>query len=264
MQLTKQKSLFGKREFEHGQITVDNARLYPFVRTLLCVADESRIEWDGEKLNASVVDPANVHAVHTSLSADSDLEPITEGFNLKYLHGRIQNKPRTSNSVNVTLDIARPNGSIQIHEEKDGYTWDVSERLKFIDPDSIRQNPDMRDIETEAAALIPIKPLRSFVSDLRTTEPIELKTDGKTLRVGQIDGPGKYHSIAEFDGVYVENEAVSIFSYDYFKNIVETLHIIGVESVYVEWADEYPMFAYFMTDYGLEGMHMLAPRIMSE
>lgn len=261
-QLTRQEQLFGEVDEHYGTVSIPNKDLWPFVRVVHSIVDECKLQSDGETFSVRAIDPANVGMVDVEFDPDTSI-PWTEtlGINMKYLSGRLQNKPRTSNnSVDVELDMALPYGSINVSEEVDGRTYHLSERLGLIDPHSIREEPDFPDLETDATVDLPVKRLYDFLRNKPQDNHLEFDSYGAQVRIGERGDTTDYTAALTFEEDVGEAEAM--YSPDYLKSIFKGLNAVGIETVTAKWADEFPI-RFFFEEGNLSGMFMLAPRIQA-
>lgn len=255
-QTTRQEALFGERDIDHGTFTVDNVRLYPFLRLQRALVDESKFRFTDDGLRVRAVDPANVGMVDMTLDVDHDLGETVAGVNVKRLSGLCQNKPR---SVTLDIELARPYGTVSIEQEfANGQVWDVTERFGFIDPGSIRQEPDVPDIDYDATAEVDIRLLAAFIDD-REDHQIELIAEDGTLTVAEPGEETDYRAVAETN-IDIEGEAESTYSVDYLDGMFSAMKSVGIKTATLMWSTEFPLTIEFETDH-IDGMYLLAPRI---
>lgn len=248
-QLT-QSRLFGDVETEHGTLTIPNERLYPLLRIVNSIADEAKLRFHSDGISVSVVDPSNVNMVEVSLDWDHGID-ATLGANVEFLHGRLGNIPR---DADLTLELAEPHG--QIHVEKSG--WDIHERVSWLAVDSLRDSPEVPDLELPVSATVNPEPIASYIGGRETTDNIELETVDGELRITQAGG-GVAKSVARTD-IDAGESVKSIFSYKYLKDSFTTLRSIGADAVTIEIGDEFPVEIHFETEH-ISGMYLTAPRI---
>jgi proliferating cell nuclear antigen len=250
MSALTQGSLFDEPEVDHGGITVSNGEIYPFFRTVSTLVDECKLDVEPGELSVRAVDAANVGMIDVALSHEHGLSEFTQGVNVTDLHSRLATKPRT---VDVDINFGSPEG--KLHIKNDG--WDVTERLRFIDPDSVRMRPDLPDVDLPVSVEVEVAPLASYLSAETRVGDFEFRTRDGRLEVAERNDD--YESVAETD-VDADKEVESVFSDDYITDVFTTLRSVGVETATVNIGDEFPLIVDFETD-SLSGYYMVAPRI---
>lgn len=259
-QLTRQEQLFGEVDRHYGEVTIPNKDLWPFVRVVSSIVGECRLHSDGDSFSASMVDPANVAMVNVTFEPETSIpwdEPI--GIDVEYLNGRLQNKPRTeNNSVDVTLDVARPYSTISVSEEINGREYHLSERLGLIDTDSIRPDPDTEFGEFDAEVEVDVKPLYDFIRNKPKDNHLRFVSDGSLVRIGEAGDASDYTAALELE--QETGEAETIYSPDYLKDMLKALKAVNVDTVTMQWSSEYPVKIDFETG-KLKGDFGMAPRV---
>jgi proliferating cell nuclear antigen len=258
-------SHFGEQETEYGTVEVSNNDLYPFVRVINALADETRLTVDDEGFHTRVVDPANVCMVDVTLQITTELDTFTTAAPIERLYKLLQNKPR---DAEVELTFAEPNGTIRIQKESRlGNAWDVSERVSFLESGMVRDTPDPIEEEgTDTSVTVDVYEMHQhFQSRVKESksQAVEFSVvDGK-FQIGLIGEEADFDSIATVD-VAVDGDSTAVFSLDYLKSVFKALNSLsGVEDVTMRWGQQYPMFIEFEQE-SLAGEYALAPRIRSE
>lgn len=264
-QLTRQEQLFGIRDAEFGTLTAENVRLYPFCRAVRALVDEAKVDPTDDGLHVRAVDPGNVGMVKASVDLDGDVPDETFGTNIKKLAGKLQNKPR---DATVTLECAMPNGVLRLDEEfANGRVWDIRERVGFLDPDSIRERPDLPELDFDVSVDLSLETLSAITSRYPSGHPIELAAVDGELRIGAIrkssdDEAGEYHGLAttDYDG---DGEATALYGSHYLSDILTGIHAIGADMVTLSWSDEFPIRLEASGEY-VDTEWYIAPRIRQE
>lgn len=265
-QLTEQERLFGQREVSYGTVTVSNADLFPFFRLTGAVVSECRLRYDGDTFQVRAADPSNVAMGDVTLDVDTDLQTeFTIGLNNEHVGNLLQNKPRGDDAVDVTLDLNRPHSTLSVESEyANGRVWNLTERFGLLDPDSIRQEPDLPNVEFDCRADLPVPTVSSYATSRDSTNPIRFEASGGGFRLAQLnddtDHDAEYDSMMETTDVDVEGVGSSMYGHYWVKKMFSALNAVGVDTATVEWTDDYPMMVSF--DGGsVSGYYMLAPRI---
>jgi hypothetical protein len=245
-----QSRLFGDAEEQHGTVTIPNERLYPFLRVVHSIGDEVRLEFGDGEISASIVDVGNVSMVEVSLDFDHSVD-ATLGANVEYLHGRLGNIAR---DAGVELELSEPHG--QIYVEKGD--WDIHERVSWLAADSIRESPEVPDLDLPISAEVDPDPIASYISNRDTTDNLKLETVDGELRITQTGGEVA-QSVARTD-VDAAEDVESVFSYGYLKDAFTTLRSLSLDTVTVELGSEFPIKIHFETEH-MNGMYLTAPRI---
>jgi proliferating cell nuclear antigen len=249
----------------------------PFLRPISKLIDEAKFRFTDDGVSVRAVDAANVAIVDTTLYAaafnryerDRDL---TVGATLSSFNGIVK-RARKRKDDELTLTASRDELRSNIRREADGVMLATSDATRTIDPDSIRQEPDIPDLRgsdeydygnvdlplsafTEAASHVLDAfdhiGFRSVDGDL-LVEPVSAKVDSRGVRL-------------EGQGIGVEGAA--LFSGDYMESIVAGLKSADVDRVTLAYAPESPVYLEAeRTEDGKtvqEITFMMAPRVQSE
>jgi len=237
--------------------------LQTMVDTVSALVDETKMHFNEAELNIRAVDPANVGMVDQTLEAGAFESYNGSGELIALNLTRFEDIIAMADSdelIELTLNLERGQLNIQFN----GLTYN----LALIDPDSVRQEPDIPDLDLSAEIIAETSRLDRgikaadmvsdhiqlefdvedeafLVSAEGDTDDVDLRTDGDEL----ID--------------YTPGEAKSLFSLEYLKDMNKA--IPSDAAVTVELGEEFPVKLHF--DYGESLGHvtyMLAPRIQSD
>ena len=228
------------------------------------LVDECKIRLDGSGLSIRAVDPANVGMVDLELAAgefesyEADGELV--GVNLSRLED-IVGMADAGQLIQFELDEQ----TRKLHIQIDGLEY----TLALIDPDSIREEPDIPDLDLPAEVVVEGGDIgravtaADMVSDhiaLGVDEGEELfyvDAEGGTDDVHFELGPEDYISLAP-------GEAHSLFSLDYLKDMGKA--IPGDAEVTIELGEAFPVKMHFGggDDGKSQVTYLLAPRIKSD
>jgi len=227
------------------------------------LVDECKIRLNEEELSIRAVDPANVGMVDLTLEAAAfksyEADGGVIGVNLDRLED-IAGMAESDDLVHLKLDEE----TRKLHIEVEGLSY----TLALIDPDSIRQEPDIPDLDLPAEITLEGAQLN------RGIKAADMVSDHIRLRVDE--GDETFHIEAEGDTDDVDLEltseglialqagpADSLFSLDYLKDMNKAINADA--EVRVELGEEFPVKLHYEFAEGLGNVtFMLAPRIQSE
>jgi proliferating cell nuclear antigen len=251
---------------------IDAADLETYLEAYATLVDEMKLNITPEGFTARAVDPANVAMIDETLPADRfehySSTGGTIGFNLDRLLN-ILGMAETGDRAELELDQETRKLQIQL--------GGLSYTLALIDPDSIRAEPDIPELDLAAEATI------TGAQFDRGLTAVDMVTDHLTLRVGETDD-GEEALVIEGEGdtddvdleltgeeclglAGVDSEAESLFSLDFLKDMNKA--IPKSTEVTLRFDDEHPVMIEFDAlpnddDGELPVRFMLAPRIKSE
>jgi proliferating cell nuclear antigen len=227
------------------------------------LVDECKIRLDEEGLTIRAVDPANVGMVDLELSETAFESYETDGGVIGVNLDRLEDIVGMADSgqlVHLELDEE----TRKLHIQLDGLEY----TLALIDPDSIRQEPDLTDLDLAAEIVIEGKDIA------RAVKAADMVSDHIALGVDADDEEFFVEAEGDTDDVHLElgredlidltaGEARSLFSLDYLKDMNKA--IPKDAEVTMELGEEFPVKMHF--DFAEGDGHvtfMLAPRIQSE
>ncbi|MFB6107634.1 MAG: DNA polymerase sliding clamp [Haloplanus sp.] len=227
------------------------------------LVDECKVRLNEDGLAIRAVDPANVGMVDLSLDAAAfesyEADGGVIGVNLTRLED-IAGMANAGDLVHLELDEE----TRKLHIRIDGLSY----TLALIDPDSIRQEPDIPDLDLPAEIVAEGNQLS------RGIKAADMVSDHINLRVDE--EAETFHIEAQGDTDDVDFElgtddlialtagpADSLFSLDYLKDMNKA--IPGDAEVTVELGEEFPVKLHYEFAEGMGNVtFMLAPRIQSE
>jgi proliferating cell nuclear antigen len=227
------------------------------------LVDECKVRLNEDGLSIRAVDPANVGMVDLSLDAAAfesyEADGGVIGVNLARLED-IAGMGNAGDLVHLELDEQ----TRKLHIRIDGLSY----TLALIDPDSIRQEPDIPDLDLPARIVVEGNQLDRGIT------AADMVSDHINLRVDEDEAT--FHIEAEGDTDDVDFEigagdlidldagpADSLFSLDYLKDMNRA--IPGDAEVTVELGEEFPVKLHYDFAEGLGNVtFMLAPRIQSD
>ena len=227
------------------------------------LVDECKIHLNEDGLAIRAVDPANVGMVDLELSSDAfesyDADGGLIGVNLSRLED-IAGMADAGQLIHLELDEE----TRKLHIQIDGLEY----TLALIDPDSIRQEPDLPDLDLPATVVIEGADLD------RAVRAADMVSDHIALGVDEADELFYVDAEGDTDDVHLElgvddlidlevGPAHSLFSLDYLKDMNKA--IPKDAEITAELGDEFPVKLHFDLAEGQGSVtYMLAPRIQSD
>ncbi|MFB6071934.1 MAG: DNA polymerase sliding clamp [Halobacterium sp.] len=227
------------------------------------LVDECKIHLDEDGISIRAVDPANVGMVDLDLGAAAfesyEADGGVIGVNLSRLED-IAGMADAGQLVQLELDEE----TRKLHIQIDGLEY----TLALIDPDSIRQEPDIPDLDLPAHVVVEGADInRAVTAADMVSDHIALGVDTAAEQF-YVDAEG------DTDDVHLEldrddlidldaGDAHSLFSLDYLKDMNKA--IPKDAEVELELGDEYPVKLHFdIAEAQGRVTYMLAPRIQSD
>ena len=227
------------------------------------LVDECKIRLNEDALSIRAVDPANVGMVDLTLEAAAfesyDADGGVIGVNLARLED-IAGMAGSGDLIHLKLDEE----TRKLHIEIDGLSY----TLALIDPESIRQEPDIPELDLSAEIVVEGAQLDRGVT------AADMVSDHIRLRVAEADEAFLIEAEGDTDDVDLKltredlialtaGPADSLFSLDYLKDMNKA--IPGDAEVTVELGEEFPVKLHYGFGEGLgQVTFMLAPRIQSD
>jgi len=242
---------------------VDAATFQEALDSVGVLVDECKIHLNDDGLAIRAVDPANVGMVDLSLSASAfesyEADGGLIGVNLTRLED-IAKMADTGQLVQLELDEE----TRKLHIQLDGLEY----TLALIDPDSIRKEPDLPDLDLAATVVLEGSDInRAVTAADMVSDHIALGVD-EDAEVFYVDAEGDTDDVHFELGVddlidLQAGAAHSLFSLDYLKDMNKAIPRSG--EVTVELGEEFPVKISFEIAEGQGSVtYMLAPRIQSD
>jgi proliferating cell nuclear antigen len=245
------------------QAIVEASTLRDALDSVGVLVDECKIRLNEDGLAIRAVDPANVGMVDLSLDAGAfesyEADGGVIGVNLTRLED-IAGMANTGDLIHLELDEETRKLLIRI----DGLSY----TLALIDPDSIRQEPDIPDLDLSATIVVEGAQLgRGITAADMVSDHIRLRVDPEAeafLVEAEGDTDDVNLDLGTDDLIDLEpGRADSLFSLDYLKDMNKA--IPGDAEVTVELGEEFPVKLHYAFAEGLGTVtFMLAPRIQSD
>ena len=227
------------------------------------LVDECKIRLNEEEFAIRAVDPANVGMVDLSLAAAAFESYEADGGVIGVNLGRLEDIASMANSGDL-IHLELNEETRKLHIQIDGLSY----TLALIDPDSIRQEPDIPDLDLPAEIVLEGSQLS------RGIKAADMVSDHIALRVDESAEAFYIEAEGDTDDVDLELDsddlidltagaADSLFSLDYLKDMNKA--IPNATEVTAELGEEFPVKLHYEFAEGLgQVTYMLAPRIQSE
>ena len=227
------------------------------------LVEECKIRLNEDGLAIRAVDPANVGMVDLSLEAAAFESYEADGGVIGVNLSRLEDIAGMANSGDL-IQLELNEETRKLHIQIDGLSY----TLALIDPDSIRQEPDIPDLDLPAEIVVEGNQMD------RGIKAADMVSDHIRLRVDEEEEAFYIEAEGDTDDVDLKlpreeliqltaGPADSLFSLDYLKDMNKA--IPSDAEVTVELGEEFPVKLHY--EFG-EGMghvtYMLAPRIQSD
>ncbi|WP_299262847.1 DNA polymerase sliding clamp [Halorientalis sp.] len=227
------------------------------------LVDECKIHLTDEGIEIRAVDPANVGMVDLRLDATTFESYETDGGIIGVNLSRLEEFAGMADSgqlVRLELDEE----TRKLHVQIDG----LEGTLALIDPDSIRQEPDLPDLDLPARIVLEGRDIdRAVTAADMVSDHIALgvETDDEVFYVDAEGDTDDVHFELGRDDLIdlVSGDAHSLFSLDYLKDMDKA--IPKNAEIEMELGEEFPVKMHFDIAEGDGNVtYMLAPRIQSD
>ncbi len=227
------------------------------------LVDECKIRLNEEALSIRAVDPANVGMVDLTLEAAAFESYEADGGVIGVNLARLEDIAGMANSGDL-IHLELDEETRKLHIETDGLSY----TLALIDPESIRQEPDIPDLDLASEIVVEGAQID------RGIKAADMVSDHIRLRVDETDETFFIEAEGDTDDVDLEltredlialtaGPADSLFSLDYLKDMNKA--IPGDAEVTIELGEEFPVKLHYGFAEGLgQVTFMLAPRIQSD
>jgi proliferating cell nuclear antigen len=250
--------------------SIDAGTLRTTLDVLQTAADEAKLHLGADGLEVHIVDPANVMMHHIDVSAAAFRTTPSGSFTVGVNLERLADFCAKAGS-GQTIDFSFKPATRELNIQYDRVDYDMA----CIDPDSIRKEPDVNDLDLPNWATVPTSDLSDalYHADL-VSDHVNLTcdSDAETLTVtaeGDTDDVTVTLDDAEFVNHHIREDTTAKFSMAYLYSGSQgsgdhgkVVKEIPGEEVTVTLGDEFPMWLdYEYADGDAEVRTMLAPRI---
>lgn len=249
-----------RNELATGIIQADVLEL--FVDTARAIVDEAKLHFDDTGIHAQFVDPANAAMESIDLSAhafESWESPgeVVVGANLSRLDNLL-GSAKADDLVEIGVDMETRTLNLRYRA--------IEHDVALIDPESIRDEPEVPDLELPNYVEIQSDDLDEAITNAELTSD-HVQFDGERdpdrfvfLAEGDIDTTEITYDPDMVDRLEVTEDAGSLFSIDYLESLVGPIPS-GVR-VGIEFGEDFPtLWEWSAYDDAIEVSVSLAPRI---
>jgi proliferating cell nuclear antigen len=247
------------------------------------VVDESRVHFEAGGVSISAVDPANVGMLKLTAhpSAFETFELGTDAFEAGIIYDRLESQlanARMGKATDdpVSLDIDGTRTLVTTEREYTLTTLTQTNEVLNIDPDSVREEPEVPNLSLPCEATVDVQALNDAVESVNRVSDYAVirERDGEFVIAGEggDDHTGEYGTVANFgeiieirDEEAFEHDEESMFSLSYLRNMAAGLKSAKVDDVTLVWGQKFPLLLEFertideKTAY--EGVYLIAPRV---
>jgi proliferating cell nuclear antigen len=270
MSESQQRTIFGEELDELVNVETTGRVIRPFKRMLDQIAKEYKIHFSSDGVDVYVMEPARVSAIeiHAPVSAFESFEVESEttiGVNSGGLGSALRHAryAKTSDdNVSITADARTL--ETEVNRQIGDTQATVTEQTELIDPDSLREEPNIPDGDTDVSVSIDPQTFIDTIKLLDTTskaDKFKLGADSGSI-IFQQEGDVQRRNI----DLEVAPSGVAewtLFSPSYLEDIANALQSGYVDNLTLRWAEDYPIFAEFEREDTYHGQIMVAPRIQS-
>ena len=230
-----------------AEITTNGDTIKPFLNAISHVVDEAKIHVDERGLSVCAVDPANVFMGEVALQADAfetfDLkEEAAIGVHLDGLQSAVR-RARKNSGDELTLSIQDRRLTATVSRGYDNHEVVSQSTLDLIDPDSIRQEPDIPDLNRDVSLSLDADAFTDALSYAvgGPSEQVWFKVQAVNQHAKAFYLSGKTDTRSEsiaIGDVETDGDAEAVYSYDYMKEILGGMADVEPETVTVVFDDE--------------------------
>jgi len=242
---------------------VDAETLQEALDSVSVLVDECKIHLNEDGLAIRAVDPANVGMVDLELAAEAFESYEADGGLIGVNLSRLEDIAKMA-SAGQLVQLALDEETRKLHIDTDGLEY----TLALIDPDSIRKEPDLPDLDLPASVVLEGAHIdRAVKAADMVSDHIALGVDpdAETFYVdAQGDTDDVHFELAADELIDLHSgSARSLFSLDYLKDMNRAVPKNG--EVTVNLGEEFPVELQFEIAEGQGHVtYLLAPRIQSD
>lgn len=245
------------------KIIVTQSTIADCIDTVDVLVDECKIHLNEEKFRIRAVDPANVGMVDTRLEPAAFESYEADGGLIGVNLNRLKNVISMANSGDL-IHIELNEQTRQLEIEFNGLSY----TLALVDPDSIREEPDIPDLDLPATVVFEGNQLNQGI------QAADMVSDHITLRVDDTENEFIIEAEGDTDDMNLQlgeddlidinaGYAKSLFSLDYLKDMKKPMPSDG--EITATLGDDFPVkFHYEFADGMGHTTNLLAPRIQSD
>jgi len=259
-------------ETDDAQIEIETSAdvIKPVFNYAKQLVREAKVHFDDDGIHYTAVDPANVAMVEMDVPKAAfesyDVDETIVGMDFKEVIKALR-AGRKRQEDTITLSYEDRQLSTTVKRDYDGTKMDLQTNMMTIDPDSIRQEPEVPDLDLPVTATLN----RTLFGDAidavnEVSDYVRLADNNGDLMISGesdvSDARGLVKGVANGEG------SDSLFSLDYVKyTLLKGLKTVGVDEFTVELGEGFPMRVTWEKELNgatVEGMFFEPPRVQSE
>jgi len=243
-------------------VIVDAETLADAIAPVSTLVSECKIHVEDDGLEIAAVDPANVAMVDMTLDASACAHYRADGTTLGVNLERLEDVLGMADSDDmVQFDLNEESRKLDIVIGGLEYT------LALIDPDSIRQEPDIPELELPATVVCEGGEIsRALTAADLVSDHVQMgaRPDGEMVIGAEGDTDNVETTLGDDDllSAAVSDDVESLFSLDYLSAIEGPIDTDTDVSLLL--GEEMPVKLRYSIGDATEVVHMVAPRIQSE
>jgi proliferating cell nuclear antigen len=231
---------------------------------------EVRIYFDSDGLHYKAVDPANVAMVRMDVPKEAfetyNVDETVIAVHTKEVMQALR-AGRKRHADSITFGHENMRLSTTVNRDYDGTEMDLQTNMATIDPDAVRQDPEIPDLDFDATATINCSLFNDAVEAVDdVSDYVRLANNGGDLLI--VGDSDVSDARAQVKNVVTGDGADSLFSLDYIKHtMLPAFKTVGIDEFTIEFDEEFPIRATWETELGeatVDGEYFQAPRIQSE
>jgi len=244
------------------EATADKSGPQKLVETFDPLVSEVKMHFNDGGISVRAVDPANVGMIDATLAADAfesydSPGAVTQGINLERLDERL-GVGDSGDLANLSLDMETRKLNVDVGH--------ISQAMGLIDPDSVRQEPDLPDLDLPNTVVLTGDQLETAVDAVgMVSNHVEITADdGDIVFAGQgdIDETTVRYGAGDCIDSDVTEDVASLFSHEFLEGFVDPMPADA--EVELAFGDEFPVwFEWAAVEDCFDVSQMLAPRIQS-
>lgn len=249
--------------------------LRAWCRIPTALVDEARVHFEADGIHLTAVDPANVGMVETTAHAEGftayrcpdDFDGITVGMNLSRLQNALQWGRMRGDGDPVSLDVLTDPTRIRVAVTRPDQGVKRTSEWFGIDPESIRMEPDVPDLDLDCYADPDITAFYDAVEAFGPNHAAVRYEPDTLVLDAEYDDDGT-EAVYLPNSAWTENgdsEPSSMLSLDYLEDMAKGVKRSKADTLTLNWDAEFPVFLDFQhEEWGFESRYLLAPRLSKD
>jgi len=256
-----------------AEITTNGDVIKPFLNALECVDDEAKIQIHPNGVEAQLVDPCNVFMTDVLLAPDAFEtfnvhQDARIGVDIGELKSLVR-RARKNSDDELTLSIQQRELTATVARGYENHNVVSQGTMDLFDPDSIRTEPDLPDLDWDVHLTLDATPLVDALSyGVGTADHVNFAVKGVNQHTNALYIGGETDTRKEsaaIDNIDTDTTAEAMFSGTFVSKLLGGIGETDPEEVVLLLADEYPICVKMERDgVPMQVEYMIAPRVQSE